>query len=115
MPNTLVDQIEPIHDGFQSWSHSLTVPADYSRSVVGSKPCGTIRAEDLTDTLDIALTNSGCKSARGRQVVACTYAKAEVWAVVALTYWIMLNTLDLGVRNLEPRGNHSGPNGSGMR
>ena len=50
-----------------------------------------------------------------RQVVARTYAPAEVWAVVALTYWVMLSTLDLGVRKLEVRVNHYRPTGSGMR
>mgnify|MGYP002632122228 CR=1 FL=1 len=50
-----------------------------------------------------------------RQVVARTYAPVEVWAVVALTYWVMLSTLDLGVRKLEVRVNHYRPKGSGMR
>lgn len=50
-----------------------------------------------------------------RQVVARTYAPAEVWAVVALTYWALLSTLDFGVRKLERRVNHYRPKGSGMR
>jgi putative transposase len=37
---------------------------DYSRYVVGWKLCGTMRAEHVTDTLDIALATSGCDSAK---------------------------------------------------
>jgi putative transposase len=37
---------------------------DYSRYVVGWKLCGNMRAEDVTDTLDIALAASGCDSAK---------------------------------------------------
>ncbi len=37
---------------------------DYSRYVIGWKLCGNMRAEDVTDTLDIALAASGCDSAR---------------------------------------------------
>lgn len=50
-----------------------------------------------------------------RQVVARTYAPAETWAVVALTYWVLLSVLDLGVRKLERRVNHYRPKGGGMR
>ena len=37
---------------------------DYSRYVIGWKFCGNMRAEDVTDTLDIALAASGCDSAK---------------------------------------------------
>ena len=37
---------------------------DYSRYVIGWKLCGNMRAEDVTDTLDIALAASGCDSAK---------------------------------------------------
>ncbi len=36
----------------------------YSRYVIGWKLCGNMRAEDVTDTLDIALAASGCDSAK---------------------------------------------------
>lgn len=41
-----------------------TILYDYSRYVIGWKLCGTMRAEDVTETLDIALAASGCDSAR---------------------------------------------------
>ena len=34
-----------------------------SRYVIGWKFCGTMRAEDVTDTLDIAMAASGCDNA----------------------------------------------------
>lgn len=33
---------------------------DYSRYIISWKLCSTMRAEDVTDTLDLALTASGC-------------------------------------------------------
>ena len=46
------------------WFYLSTILDDYSRYVVGWKLCGTIRAEDVTDTLDIALAASGFESAK---------------------------------------------------
>ena len=41
------------------WFYLSTILDDYSRYVVGWKLCGTMRAEDVTNTLDIALAASG--------------------------------------------------------
>ena len=46
------------------WFYLSTILDDYSRYVVGWKLCGTMRAEDVTDTLDIALAASGGDSAK---------------------------------------------------
>src|ERR1700704_5818805 len=40
-----------------------TVLDDYSRYIISWKLCSTMRAEDVTDTLDIALAASGCDQA----------------------------------------------------
>jgi putative transposase len=45
------------------WFYLSTILDDYSRYVIGWKLCGNMRAEDVTDTLDIALVASGCDSA----------------------------------------------------
>jgi transposase InsO family protein len=45
------------------WFYLSTILDDYSRYVIGWKLCGTMRAEDVTDTLDIALAASVCGSA----------------------------------------------------
>ena len=40
-----------------------TVLDDYSRYIIAWKLCSTMRAEDVTDTLDMALAASGCDQA----------------------------------------------------
>ena len=45
------------------WFYLSTILDDYSRYVIGWKLCGNMRAEDVTDTLDIALAASGCDNA----------------------------------------------------
>ena len=40
-----------------------TVLDDFSRYIISWKLCGTMRAEDVTDTLDMALAESGCDQA----------------------------------------------------
>jgi putative transposase len=40
-----------------------TVLDDFSRYIIAWKLCSTMRAEDVTDTLDMALAASGCDQA----------------------------------------------------
>jgi putative transposase len=40
-----------------------TILDDYSRYIIAWKLCSTMRAEDVTDTLDMALAASGCDQA----------------------------------------------------
>ena len=42
------------------WFYLSTVLDDYSRYIVSWKLCSNMRAEDVTDTLDLALQASGC-------------------------------------------------------
>lgn len=48
----------------RGWFYFFTILDELSRHVIGWKLCGTMRAEDVTATLDIALTASGCDSAK---------------------------------------------------
>jgi transposase InsO family protein len=48
------------------WAYLSTVLDDFSRYIIAWKLCTTMRAEDVTDTLELALTVSGCDSARVR-------------------------------------------------
>ena len=48
------------------WMYLSTVLDDYSRYIIAWKLCSTMRAEDVTDTLDRALTASGCDRATVR-------------------------------------------------
>jgi len=45
------------------WFYLSTILDDYSRYIIAWKLCTTMRAEDVTDTLDLALQASGCGQA----------------------------------------------------
>ena len=46
------------------WFYLSTVLDDFSRYIIAWKLCATMKAQDVTDTLDMALTASGCGQAR---------------------------------------------------
>ena len=46
------------------WFYLSTILDDFSRYIIAWKLCTTMRADDVTDTLKLALTASGCSSAR---------------------------------------------------
>ena len=46
------------------WFYLSTILDDYSRYIIAWKLCTTMKAEDVTDTLKLALTASGCDRAR---------------------------------------------------
>jgi putative transposase len=48
------------------WFYLSTILDDYSRYIVAWKLCTTMKAEDVTDTLELALEASGCSSATVR-------------------------------------------------
>ena len=48
------------------WFYLSTVLDDFSRYVIAWKLCTTMAASDVTDTLELALTASGCDQARVR-------------------------------------------------
>ncbi len=45
------------------WMYLSTILDDFSRYIIAWKLCTTMRAEDVTDTLDMALAASGCDQA----------------------------------------------------
>ena len=45
------------------WYYLSTILDDYSRYIIAWKLCTTMRADDVTDTLELALVASGCNSA----------------------------------------------------
>lgn len=45
------------------WFYLSTILDDYSRYIIAWKLCTTMKAEDVTDTLDMALEASGCANA----------------------------------------------------
>jgi putative transposase len=46
------------------WYYLSTILDDYSRFIIAWKLCATMRAGDVTDTLELALAASGCDSAK---------------------------------------------------
>src|SRR6201988_5291781 len=46
------------------WFYLSTILDDFSRYIIAWKLCTTMRADDVTGTLQLALTASGCASAR---------------------------------------------------
>ena len=46
------------------WFYLSTVLDDFSRYIIAWKLCTTMKAQDVTDTLDVALAASGCDQAR---------------------------------------------------
>jgi transposase InsO family protein len=46
------------------WFYLSTILDDFSRYIIAWKLCTTMRADDVTDTLQLALVASGCASAR---------------------------------------------------
>jgi putative transposase len=48
------------------WMYLSTILDDFSRYIIASKLCTTMKAEDVTDTLEMALAASGCDQAHVR-------------------------------------------------
>lgn len=48
------------------WYYLSTILDDYSRYIIAWKLCTTMKARDVTDTLELALTASGCDQAKVR-------------------------------------------------
>ena len=46
------------------WYYLSTILDDYARYIIAWKLCSTMRADDVTDTLEQALVASGCDSAK---------------------------------------------------
>ncbi len=47
------------------WYYLSTILDDYSRYIISWKLCTSMKASDVTDTLELALEASGCDSAKG--------------------------------------------------
>ena len=46
------------------WFYLSTILDDFSRYIIAYKLCSTMKAEDVTDTLELALAASGCRQAQ---------------------------------------------------
>jgi transposase InsO family protein len=64
------------------WMYLSTVLDDFSRYIIAWKLCTNMRAEDVTDTLDLALEASGCDSATVLHKPGCSAIMAPATSPV---------------------------------
>lgn len=68
MPQSGRGQIEGAFAYFKiigwGWFYLSTILDDYSRYIIAWKLCATMRADDVTATLELALEASGCDQAK---------------------------------------------------
>jgi transposase InsO family protein len=70
------------------WVYLSTVLDDFSRYVIAWKLCTTMRAEDVTDTLELALTASGCDHATVRHKPRLLSDNGPSYIAGELAEWI---------------------------
>ena len=58
------------------WFYLSTILDDFSRYIIAWKLCTTMRADDVTDTLQLALTASGCDQVRVAHKPRCSATTA---------------------------------------
>ena len=70
------------------WVYLSTVLDDFSRYIIAWKLCTTMRAQDVTDTLELALTASGCDSATVRHKPKLLSDNGPSYIAGELAEWI---------------------------
>ncbi len=73
------------------WVYLSTVLDDFSRYILAWKLCTTMRAGDVTDTLELALTASGCDSARVLHKPKLLSDNGPSYIAAELAEWIDAN------------------------
>lgn len=73
------------------WFYLSTVLDDFSRYIIAWKLCSTMRAGDVTDTLELALTASGCDSARVLHKPKLLSDNGPSYIAAELAEWIDAN------------------------
>jgi transposase InsO family protein len=73
------------------WFYLSTVLDDFSRYIIAWKLCTTMKASDVTDTLELALTESGCDSARVLHKPKLLSDNGPSYIAAELAEWIDTN------------------------
>jgi transposase InsO family protein len=73
------------------WMYLSTVLDDFSRYVIAWKLCTTMRAEDVTDTLELALKASGCDHAKVPHKPRLLSDNGPSYIAAELAEWIGAN------------------------
>lgn len=76
------------------WFYLSTVLDDFSRYVIAWRLCTTMAASDVTDTLDLALTASGCTQARVRHRPRLLSDNGPCYIAGELAQWLDKQSMD---------------------
>ena len=76
------------------WLYLSTILDDFSRYIIAFKLCTTMRAADVTDTLDLALKASGCDSARVMQRPRLLSDNGPCYVAGELADWLQDQGID---------------------
>ena len=76
------------------WQYLSTVLDDFSRYIIAWKLCTTMKAEDVTDTLEMALTASGCDQARVRHKPRLLSDNGSGYVSGDLAEWLDKQSMD---------------------
>lgn len=70
------------------WFYLSTILDDFSRYIIAWKLCTTMKAGDVTDTLELALQTSGCGSAKVRQRPRLLSDNGPCYVASDLALWL---------------------------
>jgi len=76
------------------WFYLSTILDDFSRYIIARKLCTTMRAEDVTETLNLALSASGCDSARVVQRPRLLSDNGPCYVAAELAEWLQDRDID---------------------
>jgi putative transposase len=76
------------------WFYLSTVLDDFSRYIIAWKLCTTMAARDVTDTLEMALTASGCSQARVHHRPRLLSDNGPCYIAGELAQWLDKQTMD---------------------
>lgn len=84
------------------WFYLSTILDDYARYIIAWKLCTTMRAEDVTETLDLALAASGCDSVEVVHKPRLLSDNGSSYVAGDLADWLE----DKGMRHIRGAPNH---------
>ena len=76
------------------WFYLSTILDDYSRYIIGWKLCTNMRAEDVTDTIELALAASGCDHAIVRHMPRLLSDNGSCYISGDLAEWLEDHKMD---------------------
>jgi len=76
------------------WFYLSTILDDYSRYIIAWKLCTTMRAEDVTDTLKLALQASGCDQASVIHKPRLLSDNGSSYIATDLAHWLKAQGMD---------------------